>query len=1105
MAKRRRGKVEKRLPGAESVTVTNPSVSGIKPADPAHASTVQAPDSKKAATQSDAGVGDGGPRSTVPPSAPVTLSPALSERYEVIKKLGEGGMGAVYQARDKRLNRDVALKILRADRRAVDEKLFREARAQASLEHPNACKVYEMGVDGDSRYIVMQLIPGVSLDKIASQLNIEQKAKVVRQIAEALHSVHRMGLVHRDIKPSNIMVEEGEQGDYKAYLMDFGLAREMGAEGHTVTGVVAGTPAFMAPEQARGEIRKLDRRTDVYSLGATMYSLFLGKPPFEAESLWGLLEKISVEEPKPLRKLEPSIPIDLDAIVLKCLEKEPQHRYDSAKALGEDLQRFLDGEPVKARDASIVYVLYKKVRKHKIRVGIGVIVIAVAAVFAGMWIRQQRISTLQATLSRQLGEDIKEMEFSLRVAYMLPTQDVTGQRKKVEEALHKIESRIPGLNDIERGPSEYAVGRGYLALQNYEAAIEHLERAKMAGYDIPERSYALGNAQGELYKQNLDDARKIVNEEERKVRLAEIDAKYKQPALLNLKRARGARLESNELLEALIELYSENYMAAIAKALEAFAKAPYLYEAKKVEGDAHFAIGMAASAAGTEPSREAMAREFGAASNAYDVAIDTARSDPNVRNADCELRIQILMKTGIYGDSTEKPADDAYKSCDLAMKVGSNSSKGGAQWAFVSVVNAWVHLNTGTTATEEQRLIQEAKERVLAYRTKYPGDKFGDYLQAAVLRVEAFFKGDMGLDNRADLREAIDAYDRAIGKDKQFAWALNERCSARDLLLHVSRRLSEDSPEGAAEVQALCDEAIKQDPDTDMTKTVKMSSLISHAQYLIDTGQSPEKSIREALSGIAALEAEKPSMPGPRIFQVLALHTQAYGERMAGTDPRRTLDEAQAHIDTIKRMAPDLKDPYELVVLVDTERAEDALRRGSNPGPYIQEALEALKSAREAKPFYLELDIMQTRLDIVRLSWLMRSEPIGEESFAEVEERLKLFLDGSRFEPRLYFWTASLQALRAEWLLSRQQKDPEEAVRIALDRLEQALKNHPHMADALLLKGRLLSMRARVQTDPQERKVSAVQAQDALVRAAEINGFLKKRVSKELLLLKRIL
>ncbi|HNN96488.1 MAG TPA: serine/threonine-protein kinase, partial [Pseudomonadota bacterium] len=266
------------------------------------------------------------------------------DRYEFQKKLGQGGMGAVYKARDRRLGRDVALKFIRGGDPNMVMRFLQEARAQARIDHPHVCKVYEVGEVEGKAYIAMQYVDGHSLNRAAKDLSLTEKVLLMRQVAEAMHEAHRLGIIHRDLKPDNIMVERLTDGTLSPVVMDFGLARESGDNrGLTESGAVMGTPAYMAPEQARGDVRTLDRRADVYSLGATLYDLVAGSPPFDAESIVDVLMQVMNEDAVPLRNRLPSVPSDLETIVMKCLRKEPGARYDSAKALADDLQRYIDG------------------------------------------------------------------------------------------------------------------------------------------------------------------------------------------------------------------------------------------------------------------------------------------------------------------------------------------------------------------------------------------------------------------------------------------------------------------------------------------------------------------------------------------------------------------------------------------------------------------------------------------------------------------------------------------------------------------------------------------------------------------------------------------
>jgi len=311
------------------------------------------------------------------------------DRYEQLRVLGEGGMGRVFLARDRRLERDVAMKFVRNDDPELARRVVAEARAQARVNDDRVCKVYEVGEVAGRVYIAMQYVDGKPLNELVGELTYEQKALVMRGAALGVHEAHRAGLIHRDLKPSNIMVERGVDGALRPFVMDFGIARDWN-ESATATGTVLGTPQFMAPEQARGEIKQLDRRADVYGLGATLYALLTGKAPIDGDNPLVVLNRISIDEPPRPRTLDRDLPLDLEAIVMKCLEKDRGQRYDSARALADDLGRFLDGAPVQARaSAGLGYRLRKTVRRHWRALAVAVAMLAIVAVAVGYGWRER--------------------------------------------------------------------------------------------------------------------------------------------------------------------------------------------------------------------------------------------------------------------------------------------------------------------------------------------------------------------------------------------------------------------------------------------------------------------------------------------------------------------------------------------------------------------------------------------------------------------------------------------------------------------------------------------------------------------------------------------
>ena len=289
---------------------------------------------------------------TIAPAAPVLSSAAVHiPGYEILEELGRGGMGVVYKARAERLDRVVALKmILAAEFADTDmlERFQREAKAAAQLPHAGVVQVYEVGEHDGRPYIVQEFVTGGSL---ASWLDdrpwsAKQAAELVEAMARAVQAAHDHGVIHRDLKPENVLMTE----DGRPKIADFGLAKRMdAADGKTRTGAILGTPSYMAPEQAGGRSKEIGPAADVYALGAILYRLLAGQPPFQGGDILSMLAQVLEQEPEPVRRLNPKAPRDLETIALKCLAKAPKGRYASSKELANDLRRFLDGEPIRAR------------------------------------------------------------------------------------------------------------------------------------------------------------------------------------------------------------------------------------------------------------------------------------------------------------------------------------------------------------------------------------------------------------------------------------------------------------------------------------------------------------------------------------------------------------------------------------------------------------------------------------------------------------------------------------------------------------------------------------------------------------------------------------
>ncbi|MBI5368854.1 MAG: protein kinase [Planctomycetes bacterium] len=320
--------------------------------------------------------GSGGSGGDVGPAAAGAEAGVRFGRYRIGSELGRGGMGVVYKAWDEELKRVVAVKMLLAEDAAADpeviERFLREARSAARLRHPNIVQVYDVGVCAGRHYFTMDFIEGANLESARGSLETRRFVELLRDVARALHVAHEAGVVHRDIKPANLLLDRAG----RVYISDFGLAKEVGGRdphGTTRSGTVLGTPHYMSPEQAGARATQIGPRSDVWSLGVMLYEQLAGGKPFDGEALVDILRAILERDPVPPSRAPAAVArgrrvhADLETISLKCLEKDPGRRYESAGALAEDLDRFLRGEAILARPPGAVRTAWLALRRRPIR------------------------------------------------------------------------------------------------------------------------------------------------------------------------------------------------------------------------------------------------------------------------------------------------------------------------------------------------------------------------------------------------------------------------------------------------------------------------------------------------------------------------------------------------------------------------------------------------------------------------------------------------------------------------------------------------------------------------------------------------------------------
>jgi predicted Ser/Thr protein kinase len=875
-------------------------------------------------------------------------------RYEFLGLLGRGGMGSVYKAMDRRIHRLVALKFVRGDDEHLIKRFLQEARSQARIDHPGICKVLEVGEVEGKPYIAMQFVDGQSLQQAKQALSQDEKILLIKESAEALHAAHQAGILHRDIKPANIMIEKRSDGAWHPVVMDFGIARDSNDTGITESGTVLGTAAYMSPEQARGEVKRLDRRTDVYSLGATLFDLLAGRPPFVAASTADMLLMVMMEEPPALRKLVPTVPESIDTVVNKCLAKEALQRYQTAQELADDLGRCLAKESIVGGKVSLVSRLRWKARHNR-----SLAVAATALVFTLLLLiaygvrtrlqtarmaRQAKEQTeqlrhraeLQAQLTQRLGQEISKMEWLLRSARQLPIHDLEREKGMVRQRMATLQSELHGYGELAAGLAHYAIGRGHLALHEYAESLAELRLAQKAGQDGAELHYALGVVLGKHYELAMQEARMSGGGDWAKKQLQEIAPRYLTPALASLDRARAQQSDTAHYLEALISYYQRDDERALQQIAAARQEAPWLYEAVKLTGDIHHERALAARDSGKD---ELAKKEFAAAVSAYEEAAEIGRSDAEVYEGLAETWIRQIEMAVLHAQATDQLFEHAVAASDKISRTESRSVQGSIKKAFAAVMTVSLSQAANSGSIEKVQLCLDESRKVLAK----VDDPYARDLGANCYRQQAEFAVAQGRDPVPLLQQAIALLEPATLRHPRFLWGLNDLAGA-NLELGMAQWLRGDREGRSALAKALTIE--RQAAALDEGYYIALQNLI-----FIQLGSLPVWEREEELH--AALE-EVDAVYG-RCLKINSQYQQChlnYGEvyaraaqrtLLAGGDAQARLARGLASLATARKLGDQFLDLEQYTVLAHWVDAALHVKRKQDPAPALKELRAALR------------------------------------------------------------------------------------------------------------------------------------------------------------------
>jgi tetratricopeptide (TPR) repeat protein len=385
-------------------------------------------------------------------AAAVALEGRFSD-FELLDRIGRGGMGTVYKARQISLNRDVALKIIRTGQEASEHEIKRfkmEAESAASLDHPNIVPVYEVGEHAGWHYLSMKLVEGQNLERGLTRFrdNPRAIATLLAKLARAVHYAHQNGILHRDLKPSNIILDAAGE----PHITDFGLAKRVDQDtGMTLTGQVLGTPGYIGPEQLQTSARRLTTAADIYSLGAIFYKLLTGVVPFRADTPWETLRLALEQEPKRPSTIVDRVDRDLETICLRCLEREPARRYGSAEALAEELERWLRHEPIQARPSNVWARTGKWARRRP--AAAAAIALLIVGTCVSTWqavraTRAQRHAKLAGDRGTKMAEFLEQMLRGIKPS-VAKGRDTTVLREMLERAEAELPREMREFPDVQ--------------------------------------------------------------------------------------------------------------------------------------------------------------------------------------------------------------------------------------------------------------------------------------------------------------------------------------------------------------------------------------------------------------------------------------------------------------------------------------------------------------------------------------------------------------------------------------------------------------------------------------------------------------------------------
>ncbi len=927
---------------------------------------------------------------------PFRLTEFPTDRFQVLAELGQGGMGEVHKARDRHLNRMVALKVLK-DPSDPDglARLLAEAQYQASLHHPHVVQIFEVGRWRGEACLVMQFVQGRTLDLAAAGLTLAEKLELVMQAIDGVHAAHRAGFLHRDLKPRNILVEEPEEGPRCAYVMDFGLARDAGPTFQVGDGdLIEGSPFFMSPEQAAGD-RMLDLRSDIYSLGATLHFLLVGQPPLwnsdhidtvvsrapagaagsGRERLVSWVRHLRTQE-KAAPHRRTALPTDLDTILGKCLEPSPHLRYESALELAEDLRRFMAGEPILARRPSLgrrIRVWFRRHPRTTAALAAGLLLVLSAGATSLAVARRGR---QRQELAVRFEHAAQEVIARHRLSSLSPVHDRRQDDAWILQRATEWEAERQRLGAVAAGPIDYALGQVDLLFGRHRRALNRLEAAWKVGHRTPSNARALGMAHLALYRDAWFETPANAGEE----RQDALKERHLKPALGFLRQ--GTSQETPSAAEAWIALLQGDEARALDLAAAVLQQRPWEYEILLVP------FHVRAQRAERAPSLPAFLRLASEATTCLEDAIARAASDPRflTRKASWLNRQSLyrLQREGVEGTDL----------LEQALALG----------------------------TLVERIDPDDVDMLLARSDTHNRLALQSQLMAA----------DPGTTRDFHRRALADA-ERALKLAPQSAGVLTQRAWCITHLAELGLSMGDRNAPTPEDALAACERALALGPDR-----VEGQHVLMRAEFLVARGlQLRQRDDTPVLERIwKRLEGLLPAWPGHTAFRVQAY--QVLTRLSTAAFVRGQVELAYARLEALTPIfdqhlaaQPDNQFFRMLYAIVRNQQAMVEGHRGGELRPLLLDGLRKLEAV--AEPARLGYDYTDTSFN---LRYALLQLPEGPSPERERwRQELWALVDRSRSRHMAPTWYRMNEAMLLRWEALQAQRQG----RSAMVKLQRAL------------------------------------------------------------------